>query len=414
MTGGQFALALASGGVGFVLADGLDRFLATYNPDPTKADPKGPPKDKFTSDGAGTLANTLNLAASPNLYRIGAGIGMTALPVVASMFVKQPLLRSSLEGFAIGAGVKLFSLFWNNVVMGHLLTPKDTSVGALQKSVIARLYPAEIAAGINQKQQPPQTAVSSSGSGALSDQPQVPQMGIGAPDVGPFALAGSSEYPDAAQALRNMTGVHDQFSTLQNVWGTGGPGGAYGGSGWGTSGPGSNYPTAAQAMGVGDIFSDMTRTVQSVLPGLAPQQAMQAASSAMSSPQQVTAALQRALPHVPVSALNECARHLHPHVRRLHTAMLHGVGADPATADATAAAATAPLPATPAAASVPAPVPVPTQVIVPSPQAYSPGPPPGPGPGPQATPHKECGCVGDLNLFNSFLGYAGDEKEKAA
>lgn len=228
LSGTQFAVAIVAGGIGFVAADALDRFLATYNPDPTKADPKGPPKDKFTSDGAGTLANTLNLAATPNLYRIGAGIGMTALPAVASMFVKHPLVKSSLEGAAIGAGVKLFSLFWNNFLMGHLLKPKDTSTASLQKSYIARLYPAEVAAAINMEQKPPQQQVSSGGSGALSAAPQLPQAGVG--DVGPFALQGSSEYPDAAQALRANAGLHGEFPTMQNVWGTGA------------------YPTATQAM----------------------------------------------------------------------------------------------------------------------------------------------------------------------
>ena len=183
MSGGQFAVALVTSGIGYVLADAVDRFLATYNPDPAKADPNGPPKDKFTSNGAGTLANTLNLAASPNIMRLGAGVGLTALPAVASMFVKSPLVRSSLEGLAIGSGIKLFSLFWNNIVMGHLLTPKDQSVAGLQKSVIARLYPAEVAAAINMKQTPPvQQLVATGGTGALSDAPQQ-QAGVGAPPV---------------------------------------------------------------------------------------------------------------------------------------------------------------------------------------------------------------------------------------
>lgn len=233
MTGGQFAVALVAGGVGFVVADAVDRLLATYNPDPAKADPNGPPKDKFTSNGAGTMANVLNVGATPNVMRIGAGVGLTALPAIGSMFVKNPILRSSLEGLAIGSGVKLISMFWNNVVMGHLLAPKDQSVAGLQKSVIARLYPAEVAATMNMKQAPPvQQLVSTGGSGALSDAPAQQTAGVGAPaDVGPFALAGSSDYPDAAQALRQQAGVHDQFPSMQNVWGTG-----------------ENYPTAAQVM----------------------------------------------------------------------------------------------------------------------------------------------------------------------
>lgn len=219
MSGTQFAIALGSAGVGYIAADALDRFLATYDP----AGTGDKPKDKFTSDGAGTLANTLNLASTPNLYRIGAGVGMTALPAVASMFVSNPLVRSSLEGFAIGSGVKLLALFWNNVVMGHLLKPKDTSPAALQKSIIARLYPAEIAASINQSQTPPNL----NGAAAVANGSLSGGQGV---DVGPFALQGSSEYPDAAQVLRQQAGVHGEFPTLQNVWGTGA------------------YPTATQAM----------------------------------------------------------------------------------------------------------------------------------------------------------------------
>lgn len=225
---GEFALAFVSAGLGFVIADGLDRMLATYDPSATGEKPK----DLFTSDGAGTLANTLNVAAMPNWKRVVTGIGVTAAPAVGSMFVDNPYVRSSLEGAAIGSGVSLFKTLWNNVLM-PLLIGKDTTTPALQKSYIARLYPAEVAAHINMRKTDdkgapltPQMAVSSAGSGALS----------GAPDVGPFAVGGDSPYPDAAQALRREAGVQD-FPTVQNTWGTGGPG--------------NDHPTAAQAMGTG-------------------------------------------------------------------------------------------------------------------------------------------------------------------
>ena len=214
----ELGLALVSGGLGYILADGLDRFLATY--DPTAAER---PKDKFTSDGAGTLANTFNVASPPSWLRLGAGVGAVALPAVGAAFVDQPLVKSSLEGATVGAGVSLFKTLWNNFLMPMLLG-KDTTTPALQKSFIARLYPAEVAAKLNLDAK--QQQVSSGGqAGALS----------GA-DVGPFAVAGSPEYPDAAQALLTHTGVQDAYPSVQNTWGTGGP---------------SNYPTAAQAMGTG-------------------------------------------------------------------------------------------------------------------------------------------------------------------
>lgn len=190
---GEMLLGIGSAGLGFVLADGLDRLLATYNPSATGAKPT----DRFTSDGTGMLANTLNVAAMPNWKRVVAGVGLTAAPAVGSMFVKNPYVRGGLEGLALGAGISVFKTFWSNVLM-PMLIGKDTSAPALQKSYIARLYPTEVASSLNKKQA--MTAVSSSGSGALSGAST--QTGVGAPDVGPFALSGDSPYPDAAQALR--------------------------------------------------------------------------------------------------------------------------------------------------------------------------------------------------------------------
>lgn len=227
---GALALMVGMGGLGFVLADGLDRMLATYDP---SGKPEDKPKDKFTSDGAGTLANTLNVAAMPNWKRLVTGVGLTAAPAVGAMFVDNPYGRGALEGLAVGSGISLFRTLWNNVLM-PLLIGKDTTTPALQKSYIARLYPAEVAASINRASLKDKDGKLPPGpypaTGVLSDPP--------AADVGPFALAGDSPYPDAAQALRQEAGVQDQpFPTLQNTWGTGGPG--------------SDHPTAAQAMGTG-------------------------------------------------------------------------------------------------------------------------------------------------------------------
>lgn len=191
----EMGVALVSGGLGFVLADGLDRFLATYNPAGTGARPT----DKFTSDGAGTLANTLNVSSKPSIIRIASGVGATALPAVGAMYARNPYVRASLEGMTVGAGVSLFKTLWNNLLM-PLLTPKDTSVGSLQKCFIARLYPAEVAAHINQ--------TTHQSVGALS----------GAADVGPFALSGDSPYADASTALKRQAGLQ----APDYAWGTGG------------------------------------------------------------------------------------------------------------------------------------------------------------------------------------------------
>jgi hypothetical protein len=182
----DLAMAVLAGGVGFTLADGLDRFLATYNPSGAER-----PKDKFTSDGAGTQANVLNIARMPGWVRAGAATGMVVVPAFGSTYIRNRTAKTALEGMALGAGISAFKSLWNNVVM-PMLIGKDTSAPALQKSIIARLYPAEVAAKINLDA----TKVAGSSAGVLSGQ-----------DVGPFALSGDSPYPSAADALRRSAGV---------------------------------------------------------------------------------------------------------------------------------------------------------------------------------------------------------------
>lgn len=228
MSGGELALGVLFGGVGFAAADAIDRFLATYNPSAAEK-----PKDKFTSDGTGTLANTLNIANRPGLVRLGAGIGVTAAPAIGSMYIRHAGLRSSLQGMSIGAGVSLFKSIWNNFLM-PMLVGKDTSPTTLQGSYIARLYPSEVAASINMKAidaakkagQTPAMNVSSGSSG------------LSGPDVGPHALAGDSPYPSAVDSLRRRAGVSDEMypdaaEALRRRAGVGGP---------------SNYPDAAEAL----------------------------------------------------------------------------------------------------------------------------------------------------------------------
>ena len=220
---GEMGLMMLGGGAGFVLADGLDRFMATYNPSGATK-----PTDKFTSDGTGTLANTLNIAAMPNWKRAAVGVAAVVVPAGGAMLVKNKYARGTLEGLAIGAGINAFKTLWGNVIM-PMLIGKDTSVPTLQKSYIARLYPAEVAAHIN-------AAAAKTGgnaSGMLSGQ----QAGVG--DVGPFALSGDSPYPDAHEALGYRTGVHgdspypDAAQSLRH------------GAGLSED---SQYPSAAQAL----------------------------------------------------------------------------------------------------------------------------------------------------------------------
>lgn len=248
MTARELATVVFTGTLGFLAADGIDRFLATYNP--TAA----PPTNKFTSPGAGTLANTLNIAARPNWQRYTAGGLAVVAPALGAAYTRG-MTRASLEGFALGAGISFVKTLVQNLVM-PLFVGKDNSPADLQKSVIARLYPAEVAASINMKAA--QTQVASATSGALSGAPQ--QLGVG--DVGPFALAGDSPYPNVDQALRYaVTGVHD-YPTQQNVWGTGNP----------LAGPGNDYPTASQALraATGIVGGDEAPWSPAAPPGVGP------------------------------------------------------------------------------------------------------------------------------------------------
>lgn len=348
MTG--VVLAMGSAGLGFALADGLDRFLATYNPAATER-----PTDKFTSDGAGTLGNTLNVASRPGLIRAGASVVAPALPAVGAMFVKNKHAKIALSGLAVGAGVNTFKLLWNNVVM-PLLRPKDGSPAELQKSFVARLYPAEVAAAINlAKKNPdgsertPQMATSSGGgSGALS----------GPGDVGPFALAGDSPYPDAAQALRRDAGIHGpggDYPTVQNTMGTG------------------DYPTAQQAIyrdagTVGGIFDNITNVVRRA--GLTPHHAVQAASHVMATPHDVHGALVRA--GVPTTHAHALVPHITGQAQRLNGLFIPSGVSGAGVSD------------------------------------WQPGPPPGTGPGPKDT-NKDCGCIGENNVFLGFVDGGGEE-----
>jgi hypothetical protein len=382
-SGAELALALGTGAAGFIVADMVDRLLATY--DPTAATK---PTDKFTSDGAGTLANTLNVAAQPTLLRGGVALAMAALPLIGSTFIAQPMLRSSLEGFGIGAGINAFKLLWQNLVM-PLLKPADTSTAGLQKSFIARLYPAEIAAAINMAQQPPTQAVSSGGgSGALS----------GA-DVGPFALSAESPYPSAAEALRQQAGIGGpggNFPTLQNTWGTG------------------EFPTAAQAMGVGEAVSNIAQTVAANVPGVTPAQAAAAAGAAAGRPHDIMGALVLVLPHVHPALLMRVAQAIHPHVASINASAAAPAPAVPvATSPAPAAGATSGLYGVgqSAPASTGQPMSAPLTAVPSAPVPVGPPPLPTPGPRVNSPEHASEGCA-CLSDDNPFLGFIGDGEEE--
>jgi hypothetical protein len=308
-TAGTMALEVGAGVAGFLVADAVDRFLATYNPSAASK-----PSDKFTSDGAGTLANALNVASAPDLWRYGSLAALTVLPLGGSLFIKHAALRSPARGIGIGAGIKLAATFWTNVLM-PMLIGKDTSVPALQKSWVARLYPAEVSATLNMKSGTAAVSGSAAGkAGVLS----------GAGDAGPFALADRFRREER----------HDPWVTPRAWPQTVAPAAPA------FADPGYVAPPAVAApvqpawpahfgerhrwglRGVGAAIEDMHHTIMHRT-GVHPAHAFNAAMHAAAEPVDLTLALQRALPHLRHELLQECARHLHPHVARMHEHARH-------------------------------------------------------------------------------------------
>jgi hypothetical protein len=306
-TAGQMGAEIGTAVAGYLIADGIDRFLATYDPSGTAK-----PANKFTSDGAGTLANALNVASPPDMWRYGALAAMTLVPLGGSLLAKNPMVRAGVEGIGLGAGVKLFTTLWSHVLM-PMLVGKDTSVPALRKSWIARLYPAEVSASLNIKSG--KADVSSGGAtstaGTLS--------GGSDRDAGPFALGD--------RFARGRGDRHDWVAP--SPWPTAAvpAAPAYDPSIVDTSIPAPPVQPAWPARwgehhrwglrGVGDAVQDMTATIAAQT-GVHPAHAVNAAMHAAAEPADLTQALQRALPHVNRDVLRETARHLHPHVVRMH------------------------------------------------------------------------------------------------
>lgn len=204
MAAGELALAFLSGGLGWAIADGIDRYLATYNPSATTT----PPTNLFTGGTNGTQANTLNIASPPGLLRIGVGIGVTAVPGILASLVRNPMGKAALQGMMLGSGIKLFGNLWNSYVMAKMLAPANSQQATMQGSLGARLYPAEVVAQQNLALSPvPYSAPTglNQAPGQQAAPRQLPAGGVGrggfgvgqGGDVGPYA---TTVAPPAAPA----------------------------------------------------------------------------------------------------------------------------------------------------------------------------------------------------------------------
>ena len=194
MMGGELALAFISGGIGFAIADFLDRYLATYDPSAYQTAGSTLPTGIFTG-GNGTQANTLNIASSPSMIRIGAGVGVTGLLFFGAHMAKGRFAKSALQGAALGAGIKLFSMLWNAYVIGNLLKPA-AGVNPTTTSVLGlRLYPAEFTAQANLAASPVGGQAGAPFNPGLAKPGSRPQQRPGLADVGPFAGQPAANQP---------------------------------------------------------------------------------------------------------------------------------------------------------------------------------------------------------------------------
>ena len=404
---GKLAAFTGAAASSFLIVDWFDRLLATVEPGKQS-------KDKFTSDGTGMLGNALNVASSPHLYRILNVVGSTLVPAVASVYVKNGYLRASLEGAAVGAGVKAISLFVTNVLV-PMLAPKDDA--KLNSSHIARLYPAEVAAHLNMKaaKKDPSALDATTTPGALSG-----------PDVGPFAVGGSSPYPSAAQALRReagMSGPEEYPSAIEALQaGVDGPGGYRPAPPTGRRFENNavNQWRGAHPMYRPGGYNASQQWSQRWGNNYQPQYGIPAAPTPGGPSHHHHHCMLRAKTHFPSYSdaqlhqwCNAHPHHTHPYLYESPQVTTGTVGAPQDLSNTGLSPqemANAVSPPPPSAGPTPAP-----QLSVPSaptpdpvgPPTYQPGPGSGPGPGP--TPiNSECGCVGE---DNKFLGFIGDAQE---
>ena len=126
--------------VGFFVADGTDRFLATHALG-TKVAATATSSAAYMDQPSQNqpypgLYNGAAIEAPMNALRWGVGAGITVVPYIFSHFVKNKSGRSALQMFAFGAGTR---------ILGKGLV--DLSAFLMKKTQLGqRLYPAELQA----------------------------------------------------------------------------------------------------------------------------------------------------------------------------------------------------------------------------------------------------------------------------
>lgn len=119
----ELAIGALTGVVGYTAADVLDRFLATR---------EGAPLMKVP-EAAGLRTD---VPIYMDWFRLGAGVGIAAVPLIGAHFIKGPALRAALQFFGFGAAFNVLGKAVTGLA-AYLLKDNDTG---------KRLYPTTMAA----------------------------------------------------------------------------------------------------------------------------------------------------------------------------------------------------------------------------------------------------------------------------
>ena len=203
MGGMELVVGGACVGLGVFISRFSDRYMATR------------PVIAALTPAAGTTPTTLSLNdavnSAPGLARWGLQGALAVAPLVGSYWA-PPMVRTALQGTALGVVGNMFTMFVEHIVLVKLLAPK-TSAGALAPianggqlaagqtapSMIARLYNDEITADADK------ATVAATTGGAVSGLPRPRQLPPGVRrfhDPGPVARprAGVGDCPPAGTA----------------------------------------------------------------------------------------------------------------------------------------------------------------------------------------------------------------------
>lgn len=130
LSGKEMVLALATGVMGYTAAEVVDRLLAT-----TAVGQDAP------SQAQEALANAGLVQGAPNLVRGAAQAAVAGVPFLAAYWVKNPMGRAALQGFGLGAAVRLLGQLVRTMLIGRVLKDNTTA---------QRLYGDTIAADASQ------------------------------------------------------------------------------------------------------------------------------------------------------------------------------------------------------------------------------------------------------------------------